>query len=350
LERNNMASFLDILSQNYTDPRGRFNPFAAVRGFTPTGRREIDEQQRIAELQRQQTTGGLTREQDALGFMAGQPNPMTATPSTPEEAAVIQQLLQLGQGRTTAQAGSEALRQSQEAFPVEQTSRRQRNLGQGQEILQRLELQPHVVAGAEQANLQAGANLYEQLAGQDDRIALGRTQASEAERQAGEARLNAPLVREGLRQGTAVDPRVAQYLNVLPYVAYDPALRDQVARMLGLSNMAPAPQEDVAGRALQQSIDALTRSKQGGGQAAPQQPTSPQAPQTQAAPSYQRYPLQGGTVGATHALPQGTNIDTSRSAGPATNQLQPNVDPRVMEMIRRIIQQSTGQPPQYFPR
>lgn len=277
-----MASWLDILSQNYTDQRGRLNPFALARGFTRKGREEIDLSRNIDVGGQQDELAAQARRRAALGFMQSRPNPMTTVPTTPEESSILAGLLstegQRGDVRAQGLAldsGRLALSTAQQTQPaaIEEPTLRNRALraqiadtssltgaresllpGQivGQQQANRgaelantefVQMSPRRLSAADIANQISGFNLdrsqqlmlgelenqyltneqtreslVEQIAGQNARLQGLDLGVDIARQNLSEARDTAPIRQQILRNQTALSPQLRAYLDVLPNV------------------------------------------------------------------------------------------------------------------------------------
>jgi len=125
-----MATWLDILAQNHTDAQGRFNPFSLIRGFSKSGRSEIDQNRQLQDAQRSfgitqlseqgktlpfleelrraeagAGTKSIGRREAAIANIGGNAD---ATPTDPESADVIQSLLAIRGTRQNQQIAGEA--------------------------------------------------------------------------------------------------------------------------------------------------------------------------------------------------------------------------------------------------
>lgn len=311
-----MASWLDILSQNYGGSQRGFNPFALIRGFSPQGRQELDQNQQIQSLGRQEAIQGAQGRIDARQFMASEPNAMTATPKSPEEMQVLQALTQLAQSRgAVTQQGVN-------------TQIGQQNLGLAQQM------QPHQVEGARLANEQAKQGLAEHKATQGTRQGILQNQQDLGRQQYFNNERNAALQQRLGEQQLQLNPAVMSYLQAAGlYGGATPRLNETYAPFIpGLPQGGGQPDDGGMGNALRDSINAAN-GKDG-------YKLSP--------PSGMRVGPSGNTpISQAPSAPSMPYYPPQLKSHEQDNASALQVNPQIIDFIRQLILQSTfaGQQP-----
>lgn len=154
-----MATWLDILSEDMTDGRGRFNPFKLGRAFTSRGRAEVDRAQASREVPKQEILDQIAREQAARQKMAGGVDLTTFQPRTPEEVDMLNRALspQVVRGNLASQdlgrrQGEQALSEATALQPARVEGAGLANQGAAQAIQYNAQLQPGRVTQQDTSN------------------------------------------------------------------------------------------------------------------------------------------------------------------------------------------------------
>lgn len=383
-----MASWLDILSQNYSDSRGRLNPFALARGFTKDGRQEIDQNKEIATQGRNLTQRQGQNQLGALDFMAGSPDAMNTAPTTPEQAQVLQHLVTLAQGRAGVQQTQQATQQAGELFPLQKeglqagvestragTAATQFNTQRGQQLLpvelrgmnlgndattagieqtrantaattqatqQGSELFPIQVAGAQMQNL----NSAQQFNQNDQRFPeqmRGITLGNDLSQQSlSEAQDTAGLRKRVLEQGLdRVAPSVMAYLNTLPYTIGYPGADANVRGLLDLPREQTPP--DTQGQALRDAIKAVTEKQQPQPVRTVTPPSTPPSTNQPSAPATGNRQFSPGLTGAGPGASEGIR-NTLRASGEGLRKFMhdtSNAEPTHIQELQQILSDPT---------
>jgi hypothetical protein len=326
-----MASWLDILSQDYSDRAGRTNPFALARGFTTGGRRELDQRNQVAsmgrdvdmsrlrqqalsapvlgELERQQAqaaSASLSRREGAIGQVSQQGAGMT--PDSPEAADVIMSILGVGRERQGQEIAGAQEARSAEGFAAERPF---------------LPEMARIRRDASQEGVRGAAMQRE--------IAMGQAGPNNMQTQA-----NAELTREQTKRLQTQDPRLGYLLDAVQATQLmEPGQAQQFLRafssMLGPTGerfngamYPPAPPDPMQG-----AQEALAEIIKGQGRFATQASQSPRARSEMAPPSSQQSAI-GAPVGGPPPIPRG--------------QAQQSNAPGLAERVRSLAQRSQFAP------